>query len=67
MDGMKGDFNRICVLFKPYIYRKVQGGFIIRPFTKYKNFHSSSKIHLSSNWYSKSMSGVKDFIDIIGK
>lgn len=31
----------------------------------YKDFHSSSKIHLSSNWHSESMSRANDFINII--
>jgi len=61
---VKGAFCRICVLFKLSIHRGVQGGFIIRPFTKYKDFHASSRIHLSSNWHTESMSRAKDFMDI---
>ncbi|XP_060873361.1 52 kDa repressor of the inhibitor of the protein kinase-like [Metopolophium dirhodum] len=66
LEGVKGAFCRICVLFKPSIYRGVQGGFIIKPFTKYKDyFHASSKIHLSSNWHTESMLRAKDFMDIM--
>jgi len=65
LEGVKGAFCRICVLFKPSIHRGVQGGFIIKPFTKYNDFHAASKIHLSSNWHTESMSRVKDFMDIM--
>jgi hypothetical protein len=66
LEGVKGAFCRICVLFKPSIHRDVQGEFIIKPFTKYKDFHASSKIYLSSNWYTaESMSRAKDFMDIM--
>jgi hypothetical protein len=65
LEGVKGAFCRICVLIKPSIHRGVQGGFIIKPFTKYKDFHASSKIHLSSNWHTESMSRAKDFMDIM--
>ncbi|XP_050066310.1 uncharacterized protein LOC126555432 [Aphis gossypii] len=65
LEGVKGAFCRLCVLFKPSIHRGVQGGFIIKPFTKYKDFHASSKIHLSSNWHIESMSKAKDFMDIM--
>lgn len=34
--GVKGAFCRVCVLFKPNVHRGIQGGFIIKPFTKYK-------------------------------
>ncbi|KAL4135686.1 hypothetical protein QTP88_007282 [Uroleucon formosanum] len=34
LEGVKGAFCRICVLFKPSIYRGVQGRFIIKSFTK---------------------------------
>ncbi|XP_026821717.1 52 kDa repressor of the inhibitor of the protein kinase-like [Rhopalosiphum maidis] len=64
-EGVKGAFCRICVLFKPSIHRGVQGGFIVKPFTKYKDFHASSKIHLSSNWHTESMSRTKDFMDVM--
>ncbi|XP_025203829.1 zinc finger MYM-type protein 1-like [Melanaphis sacchari] len=65
LEGVKGAFCRICVLFKPSIHRGVQGGFIVKPFTKYKDFHASSKIHLSSNWHTESMSRAKDFMDVM--
>lgn len=65
VEGVKGAFCRICVLFKPSIHRGVQGRFIIKPFTKYKDFHASSKIHITSNWHSESMSRAKDFMDIM--
>jgi len=66
MTGLKRAFcNRICVLFKPSIHRDVQGGFIIKLFTKYQDFHASSKMQLSSNWHAESMSSAKDFMDIM--
>jgi len=42
--------------------------YIIKQFTKYNNFNSSFKIYLSlnnSNWYFKSISREKGFMDIM--
>jgi len=41
---------------------------LIKQFTKYNNFHSSFKIYLSlnsSNWFFKSISRAKYFMDIM--
>lgn len=68
IEGLKKAFCRLCVLFKPSIYRCIKGiqfRFIFKLFLKYNNFHSSSKIHLFLNWYSDSISRAKYIIDFM--
>jgi len=63
--GVKGAFCRVCVLFKPNVHRGIQGGFIIKPFTKYKDFYACSQTHLSSQWHLESTARANDFLNIM--
>jgi len=43
----------------------VQGGFIIKPFTKYKDFHACCRSHLSSQWHLESTTRANDFLNVM--
>lgn len=60
---IKGAFCRVCFSFKPTVHRGVQGEFIIKPFTKYKDFHACCRTHLSSQWHRESTTRVNDFLN----
>jgi len=62
---LKGILCRYCVLFKPNVDRGVQGRFIIKEFSKYKDFHDSVKQHLKSKWQCESTNRANDFSKII--
>jgi hypothetical protein len=40
---LKGVLCRYCVLFKPYFDQGVQSRFIVKEFSKYKDFHDCKK------------------------
>ena len=42
-------------MFKPIVDRGVQGGFIIRPFTKFKQFHENVKAHSRCKSYQEAL------------
>lgn len=56
---IKRDFCQICALFKQNIYRGIQSGFIIKPFTC-KDFHVCCQTHLSSQWHRQSTTRAGD-------
>jgi len=43
----------------------VQDRFIINEFTKYKDFHSSVKLHLQSKWHRDSTNRANNFCNIL--
>ena len=43
----QGALCRLCILFRP----KVQGAFIVWPFTTYKHFRESARVDESSQWH----------------
>lgn len=65
IEGIKGAFCRVCVLFKPNVHRGIQGGFIIKPFTKYKDFHACCRSLLSSQWRLDYTTRANDFLNVM--
>lgn len=63
--GVKGAFCRVCVLcsVSVNVHRCIHRGFIIKPFTKYKDFHACCRLHLSSQWQSDSTTRANDFLN----
>lgn len=61
----KGALCRHCVLFRPRVTRGVQGAFITRAFTKYKDFHNSAHNHLKSRWHMEAVGKSTDFLDFL--
>lgn len=61
----KGILCRSCVLFKPHVDRGFQSSFILKEFTKYKDFHSSIKHHITSKWHCESSESANNFLQIM--
>lgn len=61
IEDVKGAFCRVYVLFKPNVHGGIRGVFIIKPFTKYKDFHACCRSHLSLQWHRESPTRANDF------
>lgn len=63
-EKLKGALCINCVLFKPSVKRGFQGSFIVKPFTKYNDFHESAKNHANSEWHKESLMKSQLFMDV---
>lgn len=62
---VRGAICRHCVLFRPAVRRGVQGSFIVKPFTKYKDMHASCENHVKSEWHREAVERSKSFMDAV--
>ena len=62
---LKGVMCLFCVLFPQPVRRGVQGAFITRALTKYKDFHEDVKYHLSSDWHKGSTVAATNFLAVL--
>lgn len=53
-----------CVLFPQPASRGVQGAFIVRPFTKYKDFHEAARNHVASAWHRQAALSASNFLAV---
>ena len=60
----KGVFCKYCVLFKPHLDRGLQGRFIKKQFTKYKDIHESARNHQKSKWHVQAIQNAENFKNI---
>lgn len=60
---LKGPLCLYCVLFPPSVVHGVLGGFVVRPFLRFKNMHDQSKTHASSQWHKSAVLAAKSFLD----
>ncbi|KAF2905251.1 hypothetical protein ILUMI_00925, partial [Ignelater luminosus] len=56
---------RSCVLFKPHVDRGFQGSFIVKEFTKYRDFHASITTHMTSKCHGESSLSANNFVQIM--
>lgn len=63
--SQKGALCRYCVLFPQPVTRGLQGAFIVRPFTNYKDFHDTARSHMNCEWHKASHEAATNFIDTV--
>ncbi|XP_069354562.1 52 kDa repressor of the inhibitor of the protein kinase-like [Maniola hyperantus] len=59
---LKGALCIYCVLFPPTL-TNMQGSFMVRPFTRYKDMHEFAKTHASSQCHKSSATAAKCFVE----
>lgn len=52
-------------ILKPNVHRGIEGGVIITPFRKYKDFHIYCRIRLFSQWYQEFTTQTNDFLNVM--
>ena len=62
---LKGAFCKYCVLFPQKIIRGVQGAFVIKPCTKYKDFNEDARSHMQSTWHKGSHEDASNFVALL--
>lgn len=62
-----GALCKFCVIFKPTVHRGTQGGFIIKPFNKYKHLNEAARNHMKSSWHINALSVGTSFIKSMEK
>ena len=60
-----GALCRYCVLFPQPVTRGLQGAFIVKPFTNYKDFHESAKSHANCEWHKASYEAATNFMNTV--
>ena len=63
--SQKGAVCRYCVLFPQPVTRGLQGAFIVKPFTNYKDFHDSARSHANCEWHKASHEAATNFINTV--
>ena len=63
----KGALCLYCVMFPQPVRRGNQGGFIIRPFSKYRQFHDEANAHLLTQWHRNAAEDANNFIRLCNK
>jgi hypothetical protein len=59
----KGALCRYCVIFEPPVKRgSLQGAFITKPYTNYKNFTTDARSHANSEWHKHSLEKAHNFV-----
>lgn len=61
---VNGALCKFCVIFKQKVHRGLQGGFIIRGFSKYVTFHESARNHTRSEWHKQAVAEATNLIAI---
>ena len=51
-------------MFPQPVSRGVQGAFIVRPFTKYKDFHEAARGHIASGWHKHAVESASNFLAV---
>ena len=59
----RGALCLFCVLFPQAVRRGIQGAFIVRTFTKHRQFHDEAKAHMRSHWH---QAATEDAINFMG-
>ena len=63
----KGALCLYCVMFPQPVRRGVQGAFIVRPFSKYRQFHDEANDHLLTQWHRNAAEDASNFIRLCNK
>jgi len=63
--SQKGAVCRYCVLFPQPVSCGLQGAFIVKPFTNYKDFHDSARSHANCEWHRASHEAATNFINTV--
>ena len=58
---LRGPLCLFCVIFPQPVHRGIQGSFILRPFVKYKDFHTAAKAHMTSEWHRGAQANAEHF------
>ena len=66
-ESKKGALYLYCVLFSQPVRRGVQGAFIVRPCTKYKQFHDKPKDHSRTQWHKSAVEDASNFVRFCNK
>lgn len=61
----KRRYRQTLCCFRLVVKRRLLGEFIIKEFSKYKDFHHHAKKHMQSEWHRDSVSQSTDFINIM--
>jgi len=59
-----GALCKFCVIFKQKVHRGLQGGFIIKGFSKYNHFHEKARNHAKSEWHKQAIAEAISLIVI---
>ena len=63
----KGALCLYCVMFPQPVRRGIQGAFIVRPFSKYRQFHDEANDHLLTQWHRNAAEDASNFIRLCNK
>jgi hypothetical protein len=63
----EGALCKFCVLFKQKVHRGLQGSFVLKGFTKYKDFNEAARNHTRSEWHQNSVSEGTNVMAIYDK
>ena len=58
----RGVLCLFCVLFPQAVRRGIQGAFIVRTFTKHRQFHDEAKAHMRSHWHQAATEDAINFM-----